>query len=71
MGTWRVSSEADTRQDCRKSAKLVDALMTFILKVQETVRKGVGEKGGVYCLAVEKCSECKWNRWNWGERQRK
>lgn len=45
MGTWRASSEADTRQDSRvKSAKMADALTVFILKEQEIVRKGVIEK---------------------------
>ena len=40
MGTWRASSEADTRQDARvKRAKMADALTLFMLKVQEIVRK--------------------------------
>lgn len=39
MGTWRASSEADTRQDPRvKSKKMADALTVFMLKVQETVQ---------------------------------
>ena len=53
MGTWRASSEADTRQDSRvKSAKMADALTIFILEVQEIVRKGIIEKDYIYCLAV-------------------
>lgn len=39
MGTWRASSEADTRQDPRvESKKTADALTVFMLKLQETVR---------------------------------
>lgn len=39
MGTWRASSEADTRQDPRaESKKMADALTVLMLKVQETVR---------------------------------
>ncbi len=55
MGTWRASSEADTRQDSRvQSAKTADTLTIFILDVQEIVRNGIIERAYVCCLAVKK-----------------
>lgn len=61
MGTWRASSEADTRQDSRvQSAKTADTLTIFILDVQEIVRNGIIERAYVCCLAVKKGSDYNW-----------
>ncbi len=55
MGTWRASSEADTRQDSRvQSAKTADTLAIFILDVQGIVRIGIIVRAYACCFAVRK-----------------